>query len=80
MLRKEFETWLADHIPNKSLLILGIHVSKLRYLKNRPIYFTNLLDGDMRELNKTLGGLENAATIPNNNNEHAPDLFNSKAK
>lgn len=80
MLGKEFKTWPADHILNATLLILSMYVTNPSYLEDRPFYFTKLSDGGTEESNKTLGRLNNAAIISNNDNKYPPDLPNLEIK
>lgn len=80
MLKEEFETWPADFICNATLLTFNIHVTNLGYLENVPLCFTELPNSNTEDLNRTLGGLDNAAAILDNNNKHSLDLLDLKAK
>lgn len=62
-----------------TLIILEMHVTILGYLANRPFCITELSNGNTEECN-ILKGLDKAIIIPDNNDKHAPDLPNLKAK
>lgn len=68
MLKKKFEMWPANLFPNATLIKIGIYITNLDYLENRPLCFTELLDNSMEELNKILVGLNIAAIISKTNN------------
>lgn len=72
--------WPANLITKVTLFTFGMHITNLNYLKNRFFNFIKLLDASTEELNRTLKGLDNAATIPDNNNRHLPDLSNLEAQ
>ncbi len=40
MLGKEFETWLADLLPDTILITIGMHITNLGYLEDGPPCFT----------------------------------------
>lgn len=50
MLKKEFEIWLADSIPDVILLTLSMHVTNLGYLEDKTLHVTELSDGSTKEL------------------------------
>ncbi len=64
MLGEEFETWPADLLPDTTLVTVGMHVTNLGYLEDRPPYFTELPEGGTEESNRMLIGLDTAAVIP----------------
>lgn len=64
MLEEEFETWPPEFLPDVILITVGIHVSNLCYLKDKPCCFTELLNDNIEELNKMLVRLDTAAVIP----------------
>lgn len=68
MLRKEFETWPTDSLPNATLGIVDIYVTNLGYLEDRSPRFTELPEGGMGESNKMLTGLEIASFISETDN------------
>lgn len=73
MFGKEFEIWTADLFPDVTLIIVGIYVTNLSYLKDRPLWFIKLLDGGTKESNKMLVGLNIVVVIPKIDNQ---DLLN----
>lgn len=70
MLRKEFKTWPTDFILNAILLKYSMHIINLGDLENGLFCFTKLPNSGTEESNKILGGLDNDATISENNNKH----------
>lgn len=80
MLKEKFEKWSVDPISYSILLTLSMHVTNLGYQEDRPSCFMELLNGNMKELNRTLKKLDNAAAILENLNKHPPDPSNSEAK
>ena len=80
MFRKEFETWPADFLSNATLIIIGIHVTNLGYLQNKPPHFMELFDSNTKESNKILVRLDIAAIIPETNNQDLLDLIYLEAK
>ena len=80
MLREEFKMWLVDPFPNITLIIIGIYVTSLGYLEDKPLCFINLLNSSIEELNKMLIKLDTATVIPKTDNQDQSDLINSKAE
>lgn len=80
MIRKKFKIWLADPLFNATRVIVGIYVTNLGYLKDKPLYFTELLDGNIEELNKMLIELDTAIVIPETNNQDLTNLIDLEAK
>lgn len=74
MLEEEFKTWPEDPISDVTLFTLSMHVINLSYLKDGPLYFTELPDSGTKESNRTFGRLNNTTFIPDNNNKHPPDI------
>lgn len=60
MLGNKFETWLADAIFDKTLLVFFMHPNNLGYLEDRSSYITELLDGGMKGL---IFGLDHVVAI-----------------
>lgn len=75
MLRQEFKTWPADHLPDARFVIVGMHVTNLSYLEDKPSYFTELSESDMEESNKMLVGLDTASVIPETDKQDLLDLI-----
>ncbi len=80
MLGEEFKTWPADPLPDTILITVGIHVTNLGYLEDRPPHFTELLDGSTKESNKMLVRLDIAAIIPETDNQDLLDLIDLEAE
>ncbi len=80
MLREEFETWPVDPLPDTTLIIVGMHVTKLGYLEDGPPCFTELPDGGTEESNRMLVGLDTAAVIPETNDQDLPNLIDLEAE
>lgn len=80
MFSEEFEIWLTNPFSNIILLTFGMYIINQSYLNNVLLYFTKLLDCNTEELNGNVLGLDNTATIPDNNKEQLPDLFDLEVK
>lgn len=80
MLKEEFEMWPADLFPNTTLITIGIYVINFGYLEDGPPCLMKFPDGDTKELNKMLVGLDTTAIIPKTNDQELLDLINSKAE
>ena len=72
--------WPADPLSNATLIIIGMYVINLGYLKDRPPYFTELLDGGTKESNWILVRLNTAVVIPKTDDQDLSDLINLEAK
>ncbi len=78
MLGEEFETWPVDFFPDATLIIVGMHVTKLGYQEDKPPRFIEFPDGGTEESNRILVGLDTAAVIPETKNQDLPHLINSE--
>lgn len=68
MLEEEFKMWPINPLPNAILVIVHIYVTNLSYLKNGPLYITELLDNSTEESNMIVLGLDTAVVILETNN------------
>ena len=75
MLKEEFKTWPVNSLPNITLIIIGMHVTNLDYLENKPFCFTELLNGGIEKLNRMLVRLDTATVIPETDNKYLLDLI-----
>ena len=57
-----------------------MYITNLGYFEDRSPHFTELLDGNMEELNKILVELDTIAIIPEIDNQDLLDLINLEAK
>lgn len=80
MLGKEFETWPIDSFPNMTLIIVSILVTNLDYLENGSLCFTKLSDGNMKESNRILVGLDIPTIIQKTNDQDLSDLIDLEVK
>ena len=80
MLGEEFETWLADSLSNRILIIVGIHVTNLVYLEDKTPRFTEFLNCGMEESNKMLVKLNTATIILEIDNQNLLNLINLEAE
>ena len=80
MLRKKFETWLANPFPNITLIIVGMHITNLGYLEDKSLCFMELPNNGMEKSYRMLVGLDTAAIIQETNNQNLPDLIDLEAK
>ncbi len=80
MLREEFETWPADPLPNNTFIIVGMHVTNLGFIEDKPPCFTEFLDGGTEESSKMFVELDIAVVIPETNNYSLPDQIDSEAE
>lgn len=68
MLGEKFETWPANPLSNAILVIVGMHVTNMDYLKDKSPHFTELSNGSMKELNRLLVRLDIAVLISQTDN------------
>ncbi len=80
MLGEEFETWPADPFPDATLITVGMHITHLSYLEDRPPRFTELPDSGTEESNRMLVGLDTAGVISETDDQDLPDLIDSEAE
>lgn len=80
MLVKEFKMWLADFLFVTTLIIGGMYITNLSYLKDGFFCFTEHLDSSTEMLNRILIGLDTAAVISKMNNQDLLNLIDSKAE
>lgn len=73
-------TWLRDPLSNIILVIVGMYVTNLCFLKNKSLCFMELKDGDIKESNKIRVGLNRAAIIPKTDNQNLPNLIDLEVK
>lgn len=80
MFGEEIETWPVNPLPDTTLVIIGIYITNLSYLKDGPSHFMEFPDSSMEESNWMLVVLDIAAIIPETDNQDLPDLIDLKVE